>query len=147
MRLFFIAFCFLSACSLPDYTKLCSDGDSCAPNLDKTLEDFATRDGDVLTLANGRKVTVEILFAGLIQGPSDDMWDINGGVCGQWQPERNRIVISHSPKCGDLDATLLHEIGHAYGLQHGKGVMYHAYQGPLSKEDLANLYAEINAKL
>jgi predicted Zn-dependent protease with MMP-like domain len=140
-------FCFLYACSWTDYTKLCSDGESCVKDLDKTLEDFATREGNVLTLMNGRKITVDVFYAGLILGPSDDVWDINAGLCGVWHENQNKIVISRSPKCGDLDAILLHEIGHAYGLSHGSGIMYHSYQGPLTKKDIADLYSAINSKI
>ena len=107
------------------------------------LEGIATQMGSDLTLHDGRKIHVDVIYGARIQAFSEISLEPDNGVCGLWQPERPRIVIAQVASCGDIYPTLLHELGHAYGMPHGHGIMWHGYEGPVSEQELAEFRAAL----
>ena len=108
----------------------------------KSLESFATvdPDGTGLTLADGRHLGVRVIAGMKVQRFGEVGFGSADGLCGYYDQAANTITIAiDTPGCnyGDPTPTLLHEMGHTLGLQHGRGIMSHDYQGPVSAWDLA----------
>lgn len=78
------------------------------------LRGLGERAGTAIRLNDGRLVAVQVvkLQAGA--------W---AARCGHWTAPDTIIITDDPYHCKSVEMTLAHELGHAYGKEHGAGVM------------------------
>lgn len=106
----------------------------------QAISGLAVIDGDGIIIATGKYSPVRVIHGAKVQAFSENPFVVPDGVCGY--VFYDHVTISDAYGCGSLEATLLHEIGHLYGLPHGNGIMASDYAGPITPEDKTALIVD-----
>lgn len=98
-------------------------------------------DGRGIRLNDGSHYTLHVVGGMRLQYAGAEVF-VEGveGVCGYTDNATHTISVAIDVagcNYGSPLPTLLHELGHTYGLAHSRGIMSHNYAGPVGRDDLA----------